>query len=469
MEQLADVVPMVQILDSPVPQMVEQLLEVFRLLDTQMPVEQAIAVPKISLDPIPQRSVDLAPQMVEQLVEVPTFLTLSSLQQTAEQIVDIPVPGGHDRRRLQGFLSRQSSTAAGVVQNVDIPVRGGLRVFLPGQDSQHTVEQLVDSSSGGLQDFLLGQGSSASSSGREDEAFPGVFRTFPRIKKSAASAASPSPIVPPSVSSWTRAAYEDLDSADEPATQQDEDEELLFEEEEDPTGWIESQSALGRPFYWHRCSRRSLWYLPPGASSRRRKGRTKRKKKAPKSSSLRSTRGMRTRRCWQGLCSRSLLSGARPWSFPCSSFAWLVYWLLCCSRSVPFVVGRPEMLRIMAGADQRDSYAVGWFYWYCTSCCVPLRCRQAQDAPHHGRYGPEGQLCGWFCRHCTSGRAPPCRLQAQDACHHGRYGPEGPLYGELPFSFSTVACARLVLLFVHTSRCVLCVLGRPRCSASWPV
>ena len=83
-EQLADVVPMVQILDTPVPQMVEQLLEVFRLLDTQMPVEQAIAVPKISLDRIPQRSVDVVPQMVEQLVEVPTVLTLSSFQQTAE-------------------------------------------------------------------------------------------------------------------------------------------------------------------------------------------------------------------------------------------------------------------------------------------------------------------------------------------------------------------------------------------------
>ena len=34
MEQLADVVPMVQILDIPVPQMVEQLVDVFRLFDT---------------------------------------------------------------------------------------------------------------------------------------------------------------------------------------------------------------------------------------------------------------------------------------------------------------------------------------------------------------------------------------------------------------------------------------------------
>ena len=32
MEQLADFVPMVQILDDPVPQMVDQLVEVFRLL-----------------------------------------------------------------------------------------------------------------------------------------------------------------------------------------------------------------------------------------------------------------------------------------------------------------------------------------------------------------------------------------------------------------------------------------------------
>ena len=110
-------------------------------------------------------------------------LTLSSLQQTAEQIVDIPVPRGRDRRRLQGSLPGQSSTAAGVVQSVDIPVRGGLRGFLPGQDSQRTVEQLVVSSSGGLQDFHLSQGSTASSSGPADEAFTVFFHTFLQNKK----------------------------------------------------------------------------------------------------------------------------------------------------------------------------------------------------------------------------------------------------------------------------------------------
>ena len=57
-----------------------------------MPVEQAIAVPKISLDRIPQRSFVLTPQSAEQLVEVPTVLTPTRIAlQIAEQIVAIPV------------------------------------------------------------------------------------------------------------------------------------------------------------------------------------------------------------------------------------------------------------------------------------------------------------------------------------------------------------------------------------------
>ena len=40
----------------------------------------------------------------------------------------------------------------------------------------------------------------------------------------------------------------------------------------------------------------------------------------------------------------------------------------CFPRAVfLYVVVRPKMLRIMAGMDQRDSYAVRWFCWYCTS------------------------------------------------------------------------------------------------------
>ena len=59
------------------------------------------------------------------------------------------------------------------------------------------------------------------------------------------------------------------------------------------------------------------------------------------------------------------------------------------------------MLSIVAGMDQkrRDTglahrrlwqwHGHGWFCWF---RAVPLGCRQAQDALHRGRYGPEGQL-----------------------------------------------------------------------------
>ena len=63
-------------------------------------------MPKILLeDSIPRRTVLREPQLVEQLVEVPTVVSYSSLQQQlVEQNVDIPVPGGgrHSREGLQG-------------------------------------------------------------------------------------------------------------------------------------------------------------------------------------------------------------------------------------------------------------------------------------------------------------------------------------------------------------------------------
>ena len=162
--------------------MVDSVLDALRIPERPIAV-QVIEVPKILIDVIPARSLVPEPQTAEQLVEVPTVLSPTRVAlRVAGRIADIPVPRGRDRRRLQGSRPRQSSTAAGV-QNVDIPVRGGLRGFLPGQSSaQRTVEQLVDSSSGGLQDLHLGQGSTASSSGREDD-FSGFFRTFPRPKK----------------------------------------------------------------------------------------------------------------------------------------------------------------------------------------------------------------------------------------------------------------------------------------------
>ena len=127
-------------LDVPVPQLGEQLPNIVQFFAVQLPVvaEPVIEVPKILLERTPQRLGDRLrqPQMVEQLVDVPTVVSFSSLQQlTAEQTVDIPLPH-----------------------------------------------------SGGLQGSRPGQGSTASSShvGAADGAGQGVFfRTFPRGEKSA--------------------------------------------------------------------------------------------------------------------------------------------------------------------------------------------------------------------------------------------------------------------------------------------
>ena len=145
-------------------------------------------------------------QTAEQLVEVPTTISLSSLQRTVEQSVDIPGtgrrPGGGGG--LQSLRPGQDSTAFGGAEHVDNPVpqgRGGGR---------------------GLHGLRPGQGSSASASSSMDRsyvaegAFDGFFRTFPSVKESAGSASqcgdhplgyfSPSAIVAHS-SSWTPAAY----------------------------------------------------------------------------------------------------------------------------------------------------------------------------------------------------------------------------------------------------------------------
>ena len=131
MEQLAEFAPMVQILDDPVPLMVEQLVDVLQLFDALVPVaEQVIDVPKIILEDIPTRIIR-KPQLAEQLVDVPTEPAFG------EQTVDIPVPRGRGRH-LQGFLPEQSSTASVVEQIVHIPVPGG---GLPGSRPRQ-VQQL---------------------------------------------------------------------------------------------------------------------------------------------------------------------------------------------------------------------------------------------------------------------------------------------------------------------------------------
>ena len=144
------------------PLIVEQLVDVLQLFDALIPVtEQVIDVPKIFIERIPPRTSVREPQLAEQLVEVPTVVSYSSLsQRTVEQTVDNPASRGRERcGGLQGFFPGQSTTAAAV----DIPVpRGDLQGFLPGQVST---------------------ASSCHSPDAEHEAGLGFFRTFPRGKK----------------------------------------------------------------------------------------------------------------------------------------------------------------------------------------------------------------------------------------------------------------------------------------------
>ena len=146
--------------------------------------EQVIEVPKILPHDVPRRHFCREPQLVEQLVEVPTIISLSSLQRTVEQNVDIPVVGGSGAGGgLSGFLPRQNSTALFPWnRTVDIPTGGGLQGFQRGRSSTAFLEQIAVSPNpgGGLQIFQPVQGSAASSSVSLEHAGEGVFALFTR-------------------------------------------------------------------------------------------------------------------------------------------------------------------------------------------------------------------------------------------------------------------------------------------------
>ena len=168
--------------------MVEQQVDVLQFVGALVPVaeqvaEQVAEMSNILPDDIPMRTAVRDTQLAEQLVEVPTIVSFSSLQRIMEQNVDIAVPGGGGRLAdIQGFLCGQSST--GVEQIVDIP-NGGLHGSRPGQGSP---------ASSSFQ-------SPAASDDDADEPGIGGFRTFPRSKKSAKVTPHSSARVPQHISS----------------------------------------------------------------------------------------------------------------------------------------------------------------------------------------------------------------------------------------------------------------------------
>ena len=174
-----------QILDVPVLQVVEQPEEVVSFFRNSVPAvaEQVTEVPKLALPVcVVQRAALPEPQLVEQLVEVPTVLTYSLLKQrTAEQVVDTPVSHGRGRGArggLQGSSQGQGSTAVCGADEVVSPALhargggslGGLRGLFQGQGStafcgaDNVVSPALHArggSRGGLQGSSQGQGSTA--------------------------------------------------------------------------------------------------------------------------------------------------------------------------------------------------------------------------------------------------------------------------------------------------------------------
>ena len=166
--------PFVQILDAPVPQGGNQLVEAFRHLDLRIP-EQVVEVPKISSSRrrCRRRRVPVV-QTAEQLVEVPEFVSFAFLFQ--QQMAD--ASGGP-----QGFLTGQdylwevsrSWTLQFLMVVVGL-IREVFKVLSQYINSAAVAEQIVDiPARRGLSDFLPGQSSTASSSSRLlDDADEGI-------------------------------------------------------------------------------------------------------------------------------------------------------------------------------------------------------------------------------------------------------------------------------------------------------
>ena len=165
------------------------------------------------------------------------FLPGQSTSETAEQIVEIPVPRADGAGDLQGFPCGQGSTA-----------------FL------EQIGEFPDPV-GGHRDFQPAQGSAASSSDLPGQAGQGVFRTFPQNKKSATHPPHVRSELPPHSSPWTPAPY------DASMVLEEEEEEEEEECEEDlAVEYVEYDNCLwGRE--WDPARQRYCWWLASAVGS----------------------------------------------------------------------------------------------------------------------------------------------------------------------------------------------------------
>ena len=130
MEHMVETCPFVQILDAPVPQLGNQVLELLQKIVSSSSVEpvQVIDVPKIFPDRVPQRIVERRPpQTAEQLVEVPTDLGYV-LAVVAKMF----------------FSEQEIRRIVAAMQGWDEDTRGGLPGSRPGQGSTASGSRVVD-------------------------------------------------------------------------------------------------------------------------------------------------------------------------------------------------------------------------------------------------------------------------------------------------------------------------------------
>ena len=185
---------------------------------------QVIEVPKIFPDRVHQRIVERRPpQTAEQLVEVPTIISYSSLQRTVEQFLMIVVARAVEEA-FKAFLQDRAlqRTVEQILLTSQFQVVEGetsaFKVFLPDRVQQRIwplmnavlsglwSRSLIPVSrgfGGGLQDFRPGQGPTASS----DFLASSSVSPGHADKKSPNSPASQSSDLLEEVSPWTPAAY----------------------------------------------------------------------------------------------------------------------------------------------------------------------------------------------------------------------------------------------------------------------
>ena len=147
--------------------------------------------------------------------------------------------------------------------------------------------------------------------------------------------------------------------------------------------------------------------------------------------------------------SGSHLFGVRPWSTGLWTFLG-EYFRIC--RVQLFLV--QQWIHVTASLRRRVSC---WLR--CTSRCVPSWF-SGPDALHHGRFGPEGQLCGF---------AVPVHHGRRHPCHYAEAISHGPdCCREIPMVFVTRRCAGRAASRVVVQTCRNCGDSH-RCTVCMPV